>query len=86
MKHTTERAERVISERWPELKQRALHEQDVEKLIPILEEIENFLVALESIVTAAKGGEEFSDFGADARSDGYFEHAAPEDNEEIGSQ
>jgi hypothetical protein len=43
----TKSVERLISERWPKLKERAQNEDDPEKLIPILEEIEDLLLNLE---------------------------------------
>lgn len=43
----TKGVERLISERWPKLKERAQNEDDPEKLIPILEEVEDLLLNLE---------------------------------------
>jgi hypothetical protein len=40
-------AERLISQRWPKLKKRAQNEDNPEKLIPILEEIDDLLSNLE---------------------------------------
>ena len=48
----TKGVERLISERWPKLKKRAQNENDPEKLIAILEEIDNLLSNLEMKIAA----------------------------------
>ena len=47
MKNVRE-TERLISERWPKLKESAMNEGDPEKLITILEEIDDLLFVLEA--------------------------------------
>jgi hypothetical protein len=47
MKNVRE-TERIISERWPKLKKSAMNEGDPEKLITILEEIDDLLFVLEA--------------------------------------
>lgn len=47
---------RLISEEWPNLKNKAEDETDVEKLIAVVTEIDDFLLRLEARVdTSAKG-------------------------------
>ncbi|HEY6764522.1 MAG TPA: hypothetical protein VI386_07110 [Candidatus Sulfotelmatobacter sp.] len=45
----------LISERWPKLKKQALAEQDPEKLIALLEEIDNLLFILETRIAGQDG-------------------------------
>lgn len=52
----TEKMERLISERWPKLKRKAQHEIDPEKLIPIIEEIDDLLFMLEMRFAYPKAG------------------------------
>jgi hypothetical protein len=54
---STKRVERLISERWPTLKKRAQNESNPEKLIAVLEEIDDLLFNLETRLGAnAKDG------------------------------
>jgi hypothetical protein len=77
--------ERVLSERWPKLKKRAQHEKNPEKLIAILEEIDDLLFSVEMRI-AAQSGRTRSKGGGDSRSDrpesGGAVHS---DDSEIGS-
>jgi hypothetical protein len=59
--------ERLISERWPRLKYRAENERNPEKLITILEEIDDLLFNLEMRIAAQN--EMHSRDHADSRSD-----------------
>jgi hypothetical protein len=65
---TTKRAELLISERWPKLKEQAQHEVDPEKLIAILEEIGDLLLNLEMR------------FGAEAKNGGMHLSARAEED------
>lgn len=49
------RLDLLISERWPKLKKRAQNETSPEKLIPILEEIEDLLFNLEMRLASQYG-------------------------------
>ncbi len=49
------RLELLMSERWPKLKKKAQNETDPEKLIPILEEIEDLLFNLEMRLASEYG-------------------------------
>jgi hypothetical protein len=51
----TQRLELVISERWPKLKKKAQRETNPEKLIGILEEIEDLLFNLEMRLASEYG-------------------------------
>lgn len=54
--------DRLISEKWPELKKRAEQETDHEALIHLLEEIDDLLVHLEQRIAAID-----KDMGQDAK-------------------
>jgi hypothetical protein len=56
----TKKTDRLISERWPELKRRAENETDPAKLIPIIQEIDDLLFMLELKFGAAKTGDLFA--------------------------
>jgi hypothetical protein len=47
-----ERVERLISEQWPELKNKAQNQKDPERLIAVLEEIDDLLFSLEMTIAA----------------------------------
>ena len=76
--------ELIMSERWPKLKKRAEQETDVEKLIAILEEIDDVLFSVEMRV-AAESGRTHSRNGTDSRSVRRRPGAARSDDSEIGS-
>jgi hypothetical protein len=59
--------ERLMSQRWPKLKQRAQHETNSEKLIAILEEIDDLLFSVEMRIAAQNGRPQTRD-RTDARS------------------
>lgn len=64
---STKRVEKLVSERWPKLKKRAQNENSLEKLIAILEEIDDLLFNLEKRVGAgAKDGNMLLSARADA--------------------
>lgn len=48
---------RLISEEWPNLKNKAEDETDVEKLIAVVSEIDDFLLRLEARVAASDKGQ-----------------------------
>lgn len=50
-----EELERLMSQRWPKLKKRAQHETNPEKLIAILEEIDDLLFSVEMRIAAQNG-------------------------------
>lgn len=77
--------ERLMSERWPKLRKRAQHENNPEKLIAILEEIDDLLFIVEMRI-AAQSGQTHSRDDTDSRSDRLESDAAPTDDSEIGSQ
>jgi|HubBroStandDraft_1064217.scaffolds.fasta_scaffold16014_5 hypothetical protein len=77
--------ERLMTERWPKLKKRAQNENNPEKLIAILEEIDDLLFSVEMRI-AAQSGRTHSRDGADSRSVRFESDAAPSDDSEIGSQ
>jgi hypothetical protein len=77
--------ERLMTERWPKLKKRAQNENDPEKLIAILEEIDDLLFSVEMRI-AAQSGRTHSRNGTDSRSAHLESDAASSDDSEIGSQ
>ena len=78
--------EHLVSKRWPKLKQRAQNENDPEKLIAILEEIDDLLFNLEMRI-ATHGGKMHSRAGADSRSSCHeFSCDSPPLDSEIGSE
>ncbi len=77
--------ERLMSERWPKLKKRARNENDPEKLIAILEEIDDLLFIVEMRV-AAQNRRTHSRDDTDSRSLRLESGAVPLDDSEIGSQ
>ncbi len=76
--------ERLLSERWPKLKKRAQHEKNPERLIVILEEIDDLLFSVEMRI-AAQSGRTRSKDGGDSRSDRPESGAVHSDDSEIGS-
>jgi hypothetical protein len=80
----TQAVEWLVSERWPKLKERAENEKDVEKLIAILEEIDDVLFSVEMRV-AAESGRARSRDGTDSRSVRRESGATRSDDSEIGS-
>ena len=50
--NSKERVERLISEQWPKLKKKAQNETDLERLIAVLEEIDDLLFSLEMTIAA----------------------------------
>ena len=50
-----EELERLLTGRWPKLKKRAQHEENPEKLIAILEEIDDLLFTVEMRIAAQSG-------------------------------
>jgi hypothetical protein len=50
-----EEMERLLTGRWPKLKKRAQHEENPEKLIAILEEIDDLLFTVEMRIAAQSG-------------------------------
>jgi hypothetical protein len=48
-------AEQLMSERWPQLKKRAQNETQPEKLIAVLEEIDELLFSVEMRIAAQSG-------------------------------
>ncbi len=74
----------LVSERWPTLKKRAENENDLDKLIAILEEIDDVLFNVEMRV-AAESWRTHSRDGADSRSVRRESGAARSDDSEIGS-
>ena len=77
--------ERLTSERWPKLQKRAQNEHNPEKLIAILEEIDDLLFIVEMRIAAQSGRTDSRD-DTDARSVHFESDAAPSDDSEIGSQ
>jgi hypothetical protein len=76
--------EHLVSKRWPKLKQSAQNENDPEKLIEILEEIDDLLFNLEMRITA-QGGKMRSNAGNDARSNSQkFSGDSPPLDSEVG--
>lgn len=60
------RVERLISEQWPKLKKKAQNETDPERLIAVLEEIDDLLFSLEMTI-AAQGRNTHSRADADSQ-------------------
>jgi hypothetical protein len=79
-----EALERLMSERWPKLKKRAQREKNPEKLIAILEEIDDLLFTVEMRIAARSGRTRSKDSG-DSRSDHLESGAVFTDDSEIGS-
>jgi hypothetical protein len=77
--------EELMSERWPKLKKRAQHERNPEKLIAILEEIDDLLFMVEMRI-APQSGQSRSRDGTDSGSVSSQPDAACTDDSEIGSQ
>jgi len=74
--------EQLMSERWPKLKKRAQHEKNCEKLIAILEEIDDLLFMVEMRI--AQSGRTRSRVGTDSGSVRSQPDAAYSDDSEIG--
>ncbi len=77
--------EELISERWPKLKKSAQQEKNTERLMAILEEIDDLLFKVEMRI-APQSGQKRSRDGTDAGSVGLQPDAAHSDDSEIGSQ
>ena len=78
--------EHLVLTRWPKLKQSARNENNPEKLISILEEIDDLLFALEMRI-AGQGGKMQSRGGADSGSSCQsFAGNGPPADSEIGSE
>jgi hypothetical protein len=77
--------ERLMTERWPKLKKRAQNENNPEKLIALLEEIDDLLFSVEMSIAAQNGRTQTRD-GTDLRSVHLESGAAPPNDSEIGSQ
>ena len=79
-----EELERLLTGRWPKLKKRAQHEENPEKLIAILEEIDDLLFIIETRVA----GQSTVTNSRDANSISLHREfsVAPSDDSEIGSQ
>jgi hypothetical protein len=77
--------EHLISERWPRLKERAQHERNPQKLIAILEEIDDLLFNLEMRIASQRGRK---DSRGDTNSKSFQQEpgAVLSDDAEIGSQ
>lgn len=82
---TTTALEQLVSERWPKLKERAQNERSVEKLIGLLEEIDDLLFDLELRIAVESGNLHFRS-GAESRAghDSFCDN--PPGDPEIGSQ
>jgi hypothetical protein len=78
-----QRLEQLMSERWPKLKKRAQHERNPEKLIAILEEVDDLLFILEMRI-AAQNGRPHSRDDMDSRSARHESGAILSDDSEIG--
>ena len=78
------RLEQLISERWPRLKARAQHEGNPEKLVAILEEIDDLLFNIEMRI-AAQSGQTNSGDDMDSMSVRRESGVASSDDSEIGS-
>ncbi len=76
--------ERLMTERWPKLKKRAQNENNPEKLITILEEIDDLLFSVEMRI-AADSGRTHTRGDGDSRSVRRESGAAAADDSEIGS-
>ncbi len=63
---TKQALERLMTERWPKLKKRAQNENNPEKLIVILEEIDDLLFSVEMRIAAQSGPTQTRD-GTDLR-------------------
>ena len=77
--------EHLMSERWPKLKKRAQHERNPQKLIAVLEEIDDLLFNLEMRIAAQSGGTA-SRSDTDSRSIQRESRTVLSGNSEIGSQ
>jgi hypothetical protein len=75
----------LMSEQWPKLKKRAQHQRNPEKLIAILEEIDDLLFNLEMRI-AAQNGLAHSWEDQDPRSTHHESADVLSDDAEIGSQ
>jgi hypothetical protein len=77
--------EQHVSEQWPKLKQKAQNERSLEKLIGILEEIDDLLFKLELRIAVEGGNMRFRN-GAESRTCRDFFDDTPPGEPEIGSQ
>jgi hypothetical protein len=77
--------EELMSERWPKLKKRAQRERNPEKLIAILEEIDDLLFMVELRI-APQSGQTRSREGTDSGSGRSQPDAAHSGDSETGSQ
>ena len=86
MRKTTIELERLVMERWPKLKERALNDRAPEILIAILEEIDDILFVLEMRIAAEIGNlPAIADVGR-ATDDRQFASDILNGDPEIGSQ
>jgi hypothetical protein len=76
--------ERLMEERWPKLRQKAQYEKNPEKLIAILEEIDDLLFSVEMRIAAQSGRRQARD-GTNSRSDRLGSGALPSEDPEIGN-
>jgi len=77
--------EKLITERWPKLKIKAQNEENPEKIIAILEEIDDLLFKVEMRIAAQNGGTQSRDY-TDSRSVRRGPNVVRSDDSEIGSQ
>jgi hypothetical protein len=77
--------EKLITERWPKLKQKAQNEENPEKIIAILEEIDDLLFKVEMRIAAQNGRTQSRNY-TDSRAGERGPHVVPADDSEIGSQ
>jgi hypothetical protein len=80
---STRNVEFLISQQWPKLKQKALNENDPDKLIAIIEEIDDLLFILEMRIVGPKFENRCSSNEGNSKSD-RLESVSP--NLEIGGQ
>jgi hypothetical protein len=76
--------ERLMTERWPKLRNRAQNENNPEKLIAILEEIDDLLFSVEMRIAAQSGRTRAKDDG-DSRSHRLESAVLPSGDSESGS-
>jgi hypothetical protein len=76
--------EHLMSERWPKLRERAQNARNPEKLIKVLEEIDDLLFNVEMRVAAQGGGIELR-CDADSKSADYESGVVFPEDQEAGS-
>jgi len=77
--------EKLITERWPKLKKKAENEENPEKILAILEEIDDLLFKFEMRIAAQNGRRQSRDY-TQSRAGGRGPDAVSADDSEIGSQ